>query len=239
MENLKIYFVLLNGPPRSGKSSSGKELQKLFNHTYPSFEVIRTGFANMLKNAVHGLYNIYDLQGKLVEYDYFEDVKDVPNNLFGGMSPRQAYIYTSERVLKKLHGQTYFGEVLISHSYFKEIYMTRSSTLIVIVEDSGFLSELIPIYNKYGFENTQLFRLHREGFTFKDDSRSYIYTKNIVHYEDTTIVPYRIGKTKLDLSIAIPKTFSDVDIYVKEGDIAAIADRIFYTLVKNFNFPLG
>lgn len=98
------------------------------------------------------------------------------------ISIREAVIYTSEIIFKPTYGQDYFG-------------VARADKLVdgkVYVEGSyGFYSELEPTIDKLGKENILAIRIHRDGYDFSGDSRSYIednVVDNIIDiYNNTTL----------------------------------------------------
>lgn len=81
------------------------------------------------------------------------------------LSIRQAMICVSEVICKPRFGSNYFG-------------LARANSIQegeVIVDGScGFVDELDPLIDKLGQENILLLRIHRNGYTFEGDSRSYI-----------------------------------------------------------------
>ena len=150
--------VFLNGPPRSGKDTLAGHIVR----TFPEFKAIK--FAEILKNATHHYHGI-----TARTHDAFEDVKDIPNDLFGGLTPRQAYIHLSEKVLKPIKGPTVFGDMLLET-------MINDPAKGFVISDSGFHDEAMPLIAHYGRHNCILVRIHADdrGCTFQNDSRSYL-----------------------------------------------------------------
>lgn len=151
-----MKFVLLNGPPRCGKDSAA-------SHICNRHDAIRVGFADHLKIATHAAYGL-----NYLTHDIFEDVKDQPRDEFFGLTPRQAYIAHSERYMKPLHGPRIFGQLALRR--IREFPVDS----LVAIPDSGFVEEVAPILMAYGTEKALLIRIHRDGCTFDNDSRSYI-----------------------------------------------------------------
>lgn len=152
-------IVFLNGPPGSGKDTLAAEVQKGLSGS----KVVK--FAKILKERTHALYGQPDLP-----HDHFEAVKDQPQCLFQGMSPRQAYIAVSEVYMKPMHGTGVFGNFLAHEMQLD------AETKVFLISDSGFSSEAVPVLRTFGVENCLLVRIHAEGrgCTFAGDSRSYI-----------------------------------------------------------------
>ena len=93
------------------------------------------------------------------------------------LSIRQAIIYISEVVVKPRWGEDWFGKErvsgIIGHENLVGIGYFRESFLFT--DDScAFVDELHPLIEHLGQENILLLRIHRDGFTFDGDSRSYI-----------------------------------------------------------------
>jgi len=93
-------YVLLNGPPRSGKSSIA---DAILNARSLDASVAVIGMSFHLKRFVHSIY--LGAEGFRLDPDHFDAVKGEPQDILDGMSWRQAYIHYSERVIKPLHGK--------------------------------------------------------------------------------------------------------------------------------------
>ena len=157
-----MKIILLNGPPRAGKDYAGAAL---LEHLPAGTPILK--FAQELKERTHALYRLVDAFGNLCPHDHFEDRKDTPLVEFEGLTPRAAYIAVSERLIKPLHGERIFGEWLA-----RRIDQLEVGT--VVITDSGFVPEAEVLVEKFGAENCLLARIHREGYTFAGDSRSYL-----------------------------------------------------------------
>jgi hypothetical protein len=154
-----MKVVLLNGPPRSGKSTSAKMLHQ---HIDDSTII---GFSYHLKRFTHGIY--LGEKGWNQDPDVFDAVKNEPQLYLNGMSWRQVYIHYSEKVIKPLHGKRWFG-----NQWIKAAEDSKKS--VILVPDSGFYDEAEAVVEFFGTENVLLIRLYREGYDFNNDSRSYI-----------------------------------------------------------------
>lgn len=167
-----MKVVLFNSAPRSGKDLSADYLAKYINNKTDAYAV-RYRFAQPLKEATHALYGISAV------YDFFEEVKDAPNECFFGKTPRAAYIEVSEKMVKPVLGNDHWGKVFAD---FAKAYHKLDDT-VVIVSDCGFIEEIQPIKNLIGAENIHLVRLKRKGATFVGDSRSFIEDDDIPIFE--------------------------------------------------------
>lgn len=152
--------IFLNGPPRCGKDTLAGHIAR----TLPGFKVVK--FAAILKERTHALYGRPDLP-----HDYFEEIKDTANALFLGLTPRDAYIAVSEKLLKPIHGKSVFGKLLLT-----QMKLEPETPRAFIISDSGFSQEAFPIFSHFGERQCVLIRIHAEerGCTFEKDSRSYI-----------------------------------------------------------------
>ena len=152
-----MRIVMFNGPPGAGKDAAGRALLKGLYGT----EVVK--LAGALKSATHELFGLHGLAPS-----GFEAVKNDPADEFFGLSPREAYILVSEKMVKPVLGEDFFGRVLVNR-----IRRLRNCR-IAAVTDSGFVDEARPVVEAFGPENVLLVRLHRPGHTFAGDSRSHI-----------------------------------------------------------------
>lgn len=152
--------IFLNGPPKSGKDT----LAKYIVRTTPGFRLVK--FAKILKSRTHALYGCSDLP-----HDFFEKSKDEPNPTFHGLTPRQAYINVSERLMKPSHGTQIYGDMLV-----KELLADRNSVRGYVISDSGFEDEAAPVIKAFGADNCLLIKIvaNKRGCSFIGDSRSYI-----------------------------------------------------------------
>lgn len=151
-----MNIVLLNGPPRVGKDTIGRNIARLSD----SYDT--AAFAAELKDAVHQAF------GLNVPTMHFDKMKDVPRPEFFGETPRNIYIAFSERFMKPLFGQGVFGRMLVKTL----MGMAEAGIKLAAITDSGFTEEADEILKV--FPNTLLLRLHRKGCTFQGDSRSHI-----------------------------------------------------------------
>lgn len=155
-----MKVLLLNAPPRSGKDT----LARMIAEKIPDRCAV-IGFAHHLKRMVHGVY--LGREGWDLDPNYFDAVKEQPQEILTGMSWRQAYIHYSEFVIKPLHGKEWFGE-----QFMRAARATKKD--LIIVPDSGFAEEAARVIREVGHKNVRLVQLYREGCDYTGDSRSYI-----------------------------------------------------------------
>lgn len=154
-----IKIFLLNGPPSSGKDSLATYIEGI-NKTFTIDK-----FARPLKEANKGMFSLTEEEFKL--YDNDAKMKNTPQDRFYGKSWRQVNIDLSEKFIKSNYDTKFFGLELVTR-------ISNNEKKRILVPDSGFLEEAEPIVEKFGKNNVYLLKLHREGFTYKGDSRNYI-----------------------------------------------------------------
>ena len=152
---MKPRIIIINGPPQSGKDTTGA-LVEAFTGAF------RTKFAKALKDRAHAML------GLNVPHDHFEQMKDRPLEVLGGKTPRQFYIWFSEEVIKPKFGKRYFGEITAD-----EIKVQVALGRDTVVTDSGFVDEALPVVEAFPGQ-VELWRIYRKGRSFEGDSRSYI-----------------------------------------------------------------
>ena len=156
---LKLCLIL-NGPPNSGKDTLADIMVQcgfvkhqfktvLFKETIDIFRV----------DPVEFMARVSDRVLKEQPWEALELLG------VGWLSPRQALIHTSERVMKPRHGQGYYG-----HAAAKACIAAGNP--YVIFSDGGFEQEVAPLQS--AFETTLIVRLHRADTSFSGDSRKYL-----------------------------------------------------------------
>lgn len=155
------HVVILNGPPGCGKDTIADVFVKMGAQ--------KLQFKDGLYKATAEVYGLHEDFVKLISTK--RDMKEVPHPALGGLSPRQALIHVSEDIWKPQYGSRVFGEMLSDSAVHD----------FVIVPDGGFQDELNAVE---AVHNVTVIRLHRKGFTFEGDSRTYAEDK-WAHYEDT------------------------------------------------------
>lgn len=156
-----MKFILLNGPPRSGKDAITRELT-------PYIKFRHMKFASPIKRMVAALLEIQEST-----LENFKDVRSPVLQLAGTSTaeardtPRNLLIALSEDLLKPRYGDDFFGRVFWQNA-------KNSAESLVVASDCGFESEVRRLVWSAGERNCFLLRLHRDGCTFDGDSRSYL-----------------------------------------------------------------
>ena len=157
-------IVIFNGTPASGKDAGTEYFAKNFGYEHLSFKY------QLFKET----FKLFD-----VSKDWFMDgyhdrkVKEAPSAQLGGLSRREAMIYTSEKHIKPKYGKSFFGDKVS-----EEIDVNKNYA----ISDGGFMEELYPIINKVGYDNMVLVQLVRDGCSYSSDSRRYFNGKPLEEY---------------------------------------------------------
>ncbi len=127
----ELALVLISGPPRSGKNRAGSCLARYLRADH-------FALSDHLKRQTHKHYGLAEDTPIL----QFESRKDTPSREFDGLTPREAYIDYSERVIKPQFGTGFLGELAC-----KRIEENSLVERISIVSGVGFLDEVLPLVN--------------------------------------------------------------------------------------------
>ena len=152
--------IILNGPPGSGKDTLANELHnrcvadEVLSFKAPIFEIAEAVLGHSKFTDFIKLYND-------------RDCKEVPCEMLGGLSPRQFMIAISERFIKPVLGNAYFGERIA-----EEVKLMQDGE-VAVIPDGGFPSELVPLLRVRDVD-VHVIRLYRQGYSFDGDSRNYI-----------------------------------------------------------------
>lgn len=156
------HFILLNGPPRSGKDTAARIIREhLFatgaTCTHMKFSApIKRAFAGMMNAEIDDNFNV----------EPYESHKE-ETILSLGVSYRQWQIDFSEKFMKPTYGKEVFAKLL-----WNEWITTKPSPNYVVISDCGFQVEVDAIVRRSRFAT--IFRLYRNGCDFSNDSRGYI-----------------------------------------------------------------
>lgn len=152
---MSLYLFLLNGPPKSGKSTLAREAIKWFSRRQVTAHA--EGFANPMRAFASSLLGM----------PYTSIAKDTPLELLNNTTPREMLIDLSEKYLRKLYDGDFFGRALL---YRWNRVVLSSTPNVLVMEDSGFQEEIKSIPRA----NTCLIRIIRPSHNYDSDSRSYL-----------------------------------------------------------------
>lgn len=150
-------IVILNAPAGCGKDTIAKLLvsegYSVEEFKAPMFD-IAVALSGQSREEYMDCYND-------------RDMKEQPQPRFGGLSYREMMIKISEEWAKPLLGNKVFGNLAAERC-------RRKSK--VVFSDGGFLAEVDMLVD-LGHDVTVV-RMHRLGFEWGNDSRSYIYPES-------------------------------------------------------------
>lgn len=153
-----MKFILLNGPPRSGKDTLAHMLK---DHIGADRATVMQ-FSEPLKRAVHAMYGMpLDTPAKV-----FDDVKHIPQDALSGKIPREEYVVWWNRICEQ-YGEEHFGRVLLTKAGL-------SGKDYIIISDCGRRGEPMPLIRAVGPENVLLVQLYLGGTDFGEDGRDYV-----------------------------------------------------------------
>lgn len=148
-------IVFLQGPPRCGKDTIGSMLEEELYVGHTNTEVLK--FAAPINGWMMSTFGVDCNDGHDKETGCWE---------LQGKSRRETAIWYSEEVMKPRFGIDVFGEIMVN-----KIKKIRCD--FIIVTDSGFKDEAIPVVEEFGPERCISIKVSREGRDFSNDSRGY------------------------------------------------------------------
>lgn len=170
-----VFLVFLNGPPGCGKDSGAEAVQQILNRR-PNVSAVQMKMAEGLKRSV--LVDAGLPYGTPLHT--LEAEKDIPKAIWGGVSFRQRCIIKSENYMKPQFGKQVYGRLFVQSlrawaEAITDLELPFEKN-VVLVTDTGFFDETLPVLEEVPERNVALARIHAEerGKTFENDSRSYI-----------------------------------------------------------------
>lgn len=188
--------VILSAPPYSGKDTIADLMVKHLQATKHEFKkALYEAFAEHYALPLnHVLWICTDRKTK--------DSLDSDYSIQTGRTPREGLIHVSENIYKPRYGKDYFG---------REAANRLKLGINAFSDGGGWWDELTPIV--YKADRVLVCRLHREGYNFDGDSRSY--------YDESTM-PEDIksgGKVQvLDIYLEENKPYAALDVIARAID---------------------
>lgn len=154
-----MRILILNGPPNSGKDTLA---DNLIENDIDDW--IKLSFKDALYVKTAAFYRV-DLQWfKIMATN--RDTKEMKLTELGHISPREAMIFVSERNIKPIYGNDYFGKEMR--------YMIDGCAVEnIIIPDGGFEEEVQVLMDAYP-EQVWIVQLKAKDCDFSNDSRDYI-----------------------------------------------------------------
>ena len=158
-------LFLISGLPRTGKNRAGVFLATHFNGDH-------FALSDILKTETHKHYGL----AEDLSIFHFESTKDVPNDVFEGLTPREAYINFSEKIIKPKLGKSYLGERVLPRVIRNKRNKTPS-----IISGVGFIAEVRPLIESVGPAQTIHITIIRKDapFAILQDSRQKLQLNDI------------------------------------------------------------
>jgi hypothetical protein len=188
MNKDNIYFIVFNGPPRSGKDTAVKLLTPYNNSIFSRVHILHEKFSKPMKQAISGWLG--------AEIDYignspFDAEKDMTIKILN-KSYRQAQIDLFDHMQDK-YGPTILADFLwrrvITYNTFRK---TDDKPLLVFISDGGKTVETNKLTDFISPDNLLTFHIRRMGCNFRSDNREYTFTTKGNHYtiENTNLEEY-------------------------------------------------
>lgn len=162
-------IILFNGPPNSGKDHCAEIVESLYKADHLRFKDKLYEITACLNSLQYDQFKSYATDRNTKEQKMY--------NLRGlQYSPRELLIETSEEVIKPYYGKDYFGKDIAKK-------IRESNNEYFVISDCGFKEEIQTVIDD--LPNCQFFlvRIHRRGYTFKGDSRSYVNIDEILNFD--------------------------------------------------------
>ena len=229
---MKTKAILFNSPKQLGKTCAMNYLtDELLGRHYYKYLSCKTPLHNAVMAFFNidpdTYFNIYESsQGKETPSKYFKvklrwadfyELSNLSGTIYVESKPlfnesryvlllslRQAMIYISEMVMKPALGEDVFGRYRADMIEDNYDVIIDDSTAAFDVDGTIKADELPPLIDKLGQENILLLRLHRDGFTFNNDSRCYVpdnvidNTKDLYNNSDEESFYKEVAKVCLD-----------------------------------------
>lgn len=184
----KPLVIMFNGPPRSGKDSACEIIMEHFPEVHYAYfkEVLYKECAKIL-----GLdFNFW------ASVCQNGDLKDKPMlTLAAGetgavMTPRDILIYLAEKVLKPKYGKDFIArgtaDTIVELIQFQREQSNEAA--VIVVPDLGFDYEIDTVRDMLPDAHVISVAVHRPGFTFEGDSRSYVKDPDFGLHNNVTYV---------------------------------------------------
>jgi hypothetical protein len=149
-------IIILNGPPYSGKDTAAEFIHGLVDAYHHKL-------SRPLKLGLESIYNFTK-----DEMRYLEEHKDEPISRLNDFSWRESQIKLFQH-LESCYGPAILAE--IACEYIKKNVMVTHT----VISDGGRQIEVDEIIKVFKWNDVGIIRLYREGCTFENDIRQYIY----------------------------------------------------------------
>ena len=157
-----MYCIGLNGPPRSGKDSIAKEIERHYDLSITPTTIKSLSMPMRLV--------AFAMLGRPYSVEEYEAIKDEPHYVFNGETLREFMIRYSEEFAKPAYGKDIWGKALTA-SLGTSIHLPG----ICIVPDIGFIEETDHLIDAFGPDRFILIHVMRAGYeSWRNDSRGWV-----------------------------------------------------------------
>ncbi len=160
-----LNIIWLNGPPKSGKDTCANYIRDKLGANY----CLHIKLADPIDKALRGLFSHIDEETWI---ELRESKKDVRVDILMHKSLRDSFISFSEDWAKKFYSPEVFG--LLAGERIQLAIRQNKNIHTVVFSDSGFREELLAVKRTINNARHFLIRIHRDGYSYTNDSRSYI-----------------------------------------------------------------
>ena len=155
-----MYIVCFNGPPYSGKDTMARMLADHMDSQQVAVPTMVVSLSMPLRRIA------FQMIGETYNPARYKAFKETKFEQFG-VTGRQLMIDVSEKLLKPCYGSAIMVKMLL-----REL---QGFTGVALIADSGFQCEIDPLINAVGAANLYVARVQRDGCSFADDSREWVY----------------------------------------------------------------
>lgn len=145
--------VIFNAPPNSGKDF-------ICDYLMDNYFCNKVEYKSKLRELVK---TIYSLSAEQMEWLGLRENKEIPQEVLGGLSFREAMIDVSEVLIKPHYGKDYFAKALLEELV---------EFTINVVSDGGFVGEVEHLADNEC--DVYVIRILCDGCDFGGDSRGYL-----------------------------------------------------------------
>ena len=199
----KPLVVLFNGPPRSGKDSACEIIMKHFPEVkYAYFKEV------LYRESTKILGLDFNFWAKVCQNG---DLKDLPMLTMSAgetgamMTPRDILIYLAEKVLKPRYGKDFIArgtaDTIADLIEFQREQSNEEA--VIVVPDLGFDYEIDTVREMLPNAHVISVAVHRPGFTFEGDSRSYVKYPNFALHNNETYEDLKHNTLRLFRNIVL------------------------------------
>ena len=169
----RAKVVFLCGPPGAGKDTLARQLVRAMGSEF----LTARKFAALLDDLTRPLFPS-DLAFRM----YRETLKEVPCQWLGGVSLRRWYQDLSEHWIKPRLGADAMGR----HALMGIQADLARHVETVVISDSGFRSEALPVIEAVGLSSCLQVRIHRPDRSFVGDTRDWWHVDGlrVLHLEN-------------------------------------------------------